>query len=85
MPAYVRQGSRYSLFACTRPASDDIVTEGPHIFGRLQLLLCLKTMFPRNFMHLIDMKKKGKIFDKMITYGFEYLHAVYTKKPCSLR
>ena len=35
MPAYVRQNSRISLFACTRPSQDDVFTVGPHIFGRL--------------------------------------------------
>ena len=44
MPAYVRQNSRISLFACTRPSQDDVFTVGPHIFGRFIFLFVLNNV-----------------------------------------
>ncbi|XP_052778969.1 SLIT-ROBO Rho GTPase-activating protein 3-like isoform X2 [Mya arenaria] len=44
-PTYVRQGSRISLFACTRPVGDDVISEGPHILDiRQQLAEQLKCL-----------------------------------------
>lgn len=54
MPTYVRQNSRISLFACTRPVGEDLVTEGPHILGRWSFCFSLfKCSFLTRIMNVV--------------------------------